>query len=173
MTPDKWHSVNIVPECETGKAGRFPHSPGDYWDYWCHLILEHANAFIWCFVRIFLSKCKKWWMDLHLQSRELRPDRIYYPNLCLPLFASNNEPRKVARFCVRNNMPILGFHQWEFVTACNPNRHQIRALPTVKLFMFLIQRLHRPASVNTAVAFLIVQLLASFLCQINTRSLPD
>ncbi|CAM4697529.1 unnamed protein product [Leuciscus chuanchicus] len=27
-------------------------------------------------------------------------------------------------------MQILGFHQWEFVTACNPNRHQIRALPT-------------------------------------------
>lgn len=155
------------------KAGRFPHSPGDYWDYWCHLILEHANTFIRCFVRIFLSKSRKWWMDLHLQSRELWPDRIYYPNLSSPLFGSNDEPQKVAPFCVQHNMPILGFHQWEFVTACNPDRHQIRALPTVKLFMFLIQRLHRPASVNTAVAFLIVQLLVSFLCQINTRSLPD
>lgn len=84
-------------------------------------------------------------------------DQIVFisPNLSSPLFASNGELQKEAGFCVGHNTAIVGFHRWEFVTACSV--HQIGGSPAAKLFVFLIQRLHRPASVNTAVAFLIVQ----------------
>lgn len=93
----------------------------DYWDYWRHLILEHSHHASWGFSSGFTFASF---------------DQIVFisPNLSSPLLASNGELQNEAGFCVGHNTAIVGFHRWEFVTACSV--HQIGALRQLSCLCF-------------------------------------
>lgn len=151
-----------------------------------HLICQRVNIIL--YVRIFNSRKTRLgtredqlmglqWRVAHpttvTQSTNWLEQIIFipqtYPGFCShKTTAHRKKPRIVFSDSVSGTL-------WRHVSQGASLRHRgpLYQIPAVKLFMFLIQRLHRTVSVNTAVAFLIVLLLVSLLCQINTRSLPD